>query len=34
VDDVSEFPPGNIAEATEAVLMEGCRLFDESHATP
>lgn len=34
VEVVSEFPPANIAESTEGVLMEGCRLYDESHATP
>ena len=33
VEVVSEFPPGNVQEATEAVLMEGCRLFDESRVT-
>lgn len=34
VEVVAEFPPANVREATEAVLMEGCRLFDESHVTP
>ena len=34
VEVVSEFPPANVQESTEGVLMEGCRLYDESHATP
>jgi hypothetical protein len=29
---VDTFPPANITDATEAVLMEGLRRFDESHA--
>ncbi len=32
VEAVTSFPAANIADATEAVLMEGCRLLDESHA--
>jgi hypothetical protein len=32
VEPVSTFPVANISDATEAVLMEGCRLLDESHA--
>ena len=32
VEPVSTFPVANISDPTEAVLMEGCRLFDESNA--
>jgi DNA-binding response OmpR family regulator len=32
VEPISTFPVANIDDATEAVLMEGCRLFDESKA--
>lgn len=32
VEPVSTFPVANISDATESVLMEGCRLLDESHA--
>jgi DNA-binding response OmpR family regulator len=32
VEPVSTFPVANISDPTEAVLMEGCRLFDESRA--
>lgn len=32
VEPVSTFPVANITDPTEAVLMEGCRLFDESQA--
>jgi DNA-binding response OmpR family regulator len=32
VEPISTFPVANISDATEAVLMEGCRLFDESSA--
>ncbi len=32
VEPVSTFPVANITDPTEAVLMEGCRLFDESRA--
>lgn len=33
VEPVVTFPAANIGDSTEAVLMEGCRLLDESHAT-
>jgi DNA-binding response OmpR family regulator len=29
---VDTFPPANITETVESVLMEGCRRYDESHA--
>jgi DNA-binding response OmpR family regulator len=29
---IDSFPAANITDAVEAVLMEGCRRFDESHA--
>lgn len=29
---IDSFPAANITESVEAVLMEGCRRFDESHA--
>ena len=29
---IDAFPAANISDAVEAVLMEGCRRFDESHA--
>ncbi len=32
VEPASTFPPANVTEATEAILMEGCRRFDESRA--
>jgi DNA-binding response OmpR family regulator len=31
VDPVQEFPAANVALPLEAILMEGCRLLDESH---
>jgi DNA-binding response OmpR family regulator len=32
VEPISTFPAANISDPTEAVLMEGCRLLDESQA--
>ena len=32
VHEVSDFPPANVAESVESLLMEGVRLLDESRA--
>jgi len=29
---IDSFPPPNVTDSIEAVLMEGCRRYDESHA--
>ncbi len=30
VEPAEEFPPDNISQTNQSLLMEGCRLFDES----